>query len=72
MQRIVDAADTAVQEAGLVPTQIDALYFTGGSSGFLPLATRIAARFGDATIVRGDRFASVATGLGLYARLVFG
>jgi hypothetical chaperone protein len=72
MQRIVDAADAAVKQAGLASTQIDALYFTGGSTGFLPLAQRIAARFVDAAVVRGDRFASVATGLGLHARLVFG
>jgi hypothetical chaperone protein len=72
MQRIVDAADAAVQQAGLASTQIDALYFTGGSTGFLPLAQRIAARFTAASVVRGDRFASVATGLGLHARLVFG
>ncbi len=68
MQKIVDAArDTAVQ-AGLAPEQVDALYFTGGSTGLRLLTERISAAFPTARVVRGDRFASVATGLGLQAR----
>jgi len=70
--RIVDAArDTALQ-AGLQPQQIDALYFTGGSTGLRLLAQRIAAAFPSARAVRGDRFASVATGLALHAQRLFG
>jgi hypothetical chaperone protein len=51
---------------------VDALYFTGGSTGFKPLAERIAERFPQARAVRGDRFASVAQGLGLHARRLLG
>ncbi|KNZ34431.1 MAG: heat-shock protein [Methylibium sp. NZG] len=69
---IVRAAQVAVAQAGLKPAQIDALYFTGGSTGLRLLAQRIAAGFPAAQVVRGDRFASVATGLGLYARRWFG
>jgi hypothetical chaperone protein len=69
--RIVDAAREAVTQAGLAPTQVDALYFTGGSTGLRLLANRIAAAFPSAQIARGDRFASVATGLGLHARRWF-
>ena len=36
-----------------------------------PLVDRIAAQFPQAQRVRGDRFASVAQGLGLHARAVF-
>ena len=54
-------------QAGLKPRQIDALYFTGGSTGLRLLAERIAAAFPAARAVRGDRFASVASGLGLHA-----
>ncbi|HOB96941.1 MAG TPA: heat-shock protein, partial [Aquabacterium sp.] len=48
------------------------LYFTGGSTGFKPLADRIAGRFPRAAAVRGDKFASVAQGLGLHARRLDG
>ena len=72
IERIVDAAREAVMRAGLTPAQVDALYFTGGSTGLRLLATRIAAAFPAAQVVRGDRFASVATGLGLHAQRWFG
>ncbi len=70
--RIVGAAGEAVRQAGLAPAQIDALYFTGGSTGLRLLANRIATAFPSAQVVRGDRFASVATGLGLHAQRWFG
>ena len=69
---IVRAAQVTAAQAGLEPQQIDALYFTGGSTGLRLLAQRIAAAFPAAQVVRGDRFASVATGLGLHARRRFG
>jgi hypothetical chaperone protein len=69
--RIVDAARQAAAQAGLAPAQIDALYFTGGSTGLRLLASRIASAFPAARTVRGDRFASVATGLGLHAQRWF-
>lgn len=72
IDRIVAAADETLAQAGLAADQVDALYFTGGSTGFKPLADRIAARFPRAAAVRGDRFASVAQGLGLHARRLRG
>ena len=72
MARIVAAAREAVRLAGLGPERIDALYFTGGSTGLRLLTQRIAQGFPAARVVRGDRFASVVTGLGLHARRVFG
>jgi hypothetical chaperone protein len=71
LARIVDAARVAVQQAGLRPEQVDALYFTGGSTGLRLLAQQIGAVFPAARVVRGDRFASVATGLGIYAQRWF-
>jgi hypothetical chaperone protein len=71
LARIVGAALQAARQAGLTPQQIDALYFTGGSTGLRVLASRLAAAFPSAHAVRGDRFASVATGLGLHARHCF-
>ncbi len=71
LQRIVDAADDTLTQAGITRAQVDALYFTGGSTGLKPLAEAIAARFPAARQVRGDAFASVAAGLGQHARRVF-
>lgn len=71
IERIVDTARETVRQAGLGAGQIDALYFTGGSTGLRLLAERIAAAFPAAQIARGDRFASVATGLALHAQRWF-
>ena len=71
IDRIVAAAHDAARQAGLAPCQIDALFFTGGSTGLRLLAQRIAAEFPTALAVHGDRFASVASGLGLHARRWF-
>ena len=69
--KIVAAAHETVRLAGLRDDQVDALYFTGGSTGFRPLASRLASAFPLAQAVHGDRLASVATGLGLDARRQF-
>jgi len=69
--RIVQAGRETVAQAGLRPEQVDALYFTGGSTGLRFLAEQIAADYPKAQQVRGDRFASVATGLGLHAARLF-
>ena len=71
LDRIVQTALDTAHLAGLKPDAIDALYFTGGSTGLRLLADRIAAVFPHAQAVHGDRFASVATGLGLEARRHF-
>ncbi len=72
LAHIVTAARETARQAGVAPQDVDALYFTGGSTGLKPLVQRIAACFPAAEQVRGDRFASVAQGLGLHARVVFG
>ncbi len=71
LERIVQAARDTARQAGLAPQAVDALYFTGGSTGLQSLVDRIAAAFPQARQVRGDRYASVAQGLGLHARAVF-
>jgi len=72
LQRIVAAADETLRLAGVAHGQVGALYLTGGSTGLRPLADGIAARFPAARVVRGDRFASVAQGLGVHAQRLFG
>ena len=72
MEQIAGAADETLRQAGLQRTEVKALYFTGGSTGFHPLAERIATAFPAARVVRGNRYASVAQGLGVHAGRVFG
>jgi len=72
IERIVGAARDTARQAGLAPSRIDTLYFTGGSTGFRLLAQKIAEAFPGARAVRGDPFASVARGLGLHAQRLFG
>jgi hypothetical chaperone protein len=67
----VAAAET-LRQAGLQAAQVDTVYFTGGSTGFAPLVERLAAVAPAARQVRGDRHASVATGLGVHAQGVYG
>jgi hypothetical chaperone protein len=70
--QIATAADETLNQAGLNRDQVKTLYFTGGSTGLLPLTDAIAARFPTARLVRGDRLASVAQGLGVHARRLRG
>ncbi|WCM19458.1 Hsp70 family protein [Paraburkholderia bryophila] len=71
-QRIVQAARDTVQAAGVATRDVGAIYFTGGSTGLAFLSGALAAAFPDAKPVFGDRLASVATGLGIHARRIFG
>jgi hypothetical chaperone protein len=71
LDRIVQTARDTARLAGLQADAVDALYFTGGSTGLRLLADRLAAAFPNAQAVHGDRFASVATGLGLEAQRHF-
>ncbi len=71
LDRIIATAHETVALAGLRAEQIDALYFTGGSTGLRLLVDGMAAGFPQAARVSGDRLASVASGLGLYAQRLF-
>jgi hypothetical chaperone protein len=68
---IEQAALETVRLAGLRATDVDAVYFTGGSTGLRPLTERLAAQFPSAKAVQGDRLGSVAQGLGVHARRLF-
>ncbi|WP_028228062.1 Hsp70 family protein [Paraburkholderia ferrariae] len=71
-RRIVEAARETVQAAGVKSADVNALYFTGGSTGLLFLTEALAGAFAHARPVFGDRLASVATGLGIHAQRLFG
>jgi hypothetical chaperone protein len=69
---IVAAARETVRRAGVADAAIHALYFTGGSTGLGALSSRLAAAFPGAEAVFGDRYASVAAGLGIEAAARYG
>jgi hypothetical chaperone protein len=65
--KIVECAIETTRLANIAADRVDTLYFTGGSTGLAFLTDEIAAQFPRAKIAVGDRFSSVATGLGLTA-----
>jgi len=72
VHRIVGTALETVRRAQIQADEVDAVYFTGGSTGLDFLALQLAGRFPYAKAVRGDRYASVVTGLAITAQRRFG
>jgi hypothetical chaperone protein len=69
---IVAAARETVRRAGIDDAQIDILYFTGGSTGLQLLSEALTGAFGNAKAAQGERFSSVASGLGIEAERRYG
>jgi hypothetical chaperone protein len=73
IRRVVDAAiETVTTRAGLAPDAIETLFMTGGSTALPGFEAEMRAAFPRARVHYGDRFASVATGLGLAAQERYG
>ncbi len=64
--------DGVLEKAGVVATDVDRVFATGGSSLVPAVRARLAARFGAAKLEGGDELTSVAWGLAARARQVFG
>ena len=73
---LVNGIETTVQnllrDAGVRTTNIDTVFFTGGSSSVPLLRERISALLPDARRVEGDLFGSIGAGLALDAKRKFG
>ncbi|MFM0557631.1 hypothetical protein P0D69_42840 [Paraburkholderia sediminicola] len=69
--RIVQAARETARLADIAMGKVDAVYFTGGSTGLASLTHTIAGTLAEAELVFGDPLASVVTGLGIHAKRVF-
>jgi len=69
--RVVDMAKTTVAEAGLDAGRVQTLFMTGGSTALPGFEAAMQAAFTAARLHYGDRFSSVASGLGLAARAAF-
>lgn len=72
LTKIVDAARETLRLANIRNEDVGALYFTGGSTGLKSLTDALAGVVPNAARVTGDRFASVVSGLGVYAARRFG
>lgn len=71
IERIKQAAAHTVQLAGLKAQDIDAVYFTGGSTGLSLLTDQIAQLLPQARRITGDRFSAVVSGLAISAQRRF-
>jgi hypothetical chaperone protein len=73
---LLDSIDATVlrllAEAGVAPSAVDTVFFTGGSSGVGLLRERVGALVPDARKVEGDLFGSIGAGLALDALRKFG
>ncbi len=68
VQKIISTALSTVQNgAGIKPSTIDTIFMTGGSTALPHFVDSVQAAFKSSKIMQGDRFSSVATGLGISA-----
>jgi hypothetical chaperone protein len=73
---LIDSVDQTVlkllADAGVAASEVDTVFFTGGSSGVLALRERIGALLPAARKVEGDLFGSIGAGLAIDAARKFG
>ena len=65
---IAACVDRALAQAGLVESQVDRVFLTGGSSFVPAVRAQFESRFGAAKIETGDQLVSIAYGLSLIGR----
>jgi hypothetical chaperone protein len=63
-QQIADCIDEVVSKSGLVPSQMDTVFLTGGTSRIPHIQALFAERFGREKLEQQDAFTSVVHGLG--------
>ncbi|MGF6351826.1 Hsp70 family protein [Variovorax sp. W2I14] len=68
LESVVACAHACVKRAGLRSGDLDAIYFTGGSSALRPFQQAMRKSFADVPLVEGDLFGGVAAGLAYAAR----
>ncbi|MBP0598554.1 Hsp70 family protein [Herbaspirillum sp. LeCh32-8] len=72
VQSVEQTVTGLLAQAGLRASDIDSVFFTGGSSGVKLLRQRIGALVPDAKHVEGDLFGSIGSGLAIDAARKFG
>jgi hypothetical chaperone protein len=69
---VARAVTSLLRDAGVLPAQVDTVFFTGGSSSVPLLRERIAALLPQARRAEGDLFGSIGSGLAIDALRKFG
>lgn len=72
VQRIIDKISQTCALAGVKPRDINAIFYTGGSTKIPSIREKINKLFPEAEVVQGDAFGSVGLGLTLDAQRQFG
>lgn len=72
VERVVDTVRELLRDAGLLPSMLDTVYFTGGSSGVPLLRHAIRAAVPEARCLEGDLFGSIGAGLAVEAARRYG
>jgi hypothetical chaperone protein len=68
---ITKALDIVEKGADIKPSAIDTIFMTGGSTALPHFVESVQSAFPTAKIMQGDRFSSVATGLGISASSLY-
>jgi hypothetical chaperone protein len=72
LDRVDDAIEKSLADAGIRPADVTAVVRTGGSSQIPAFVKRVNQRFGSSKVQERDALATVALGLGLIALETFG
>jgi hypothetical chaperone protein len=70
--RLKETSLRCVADAGLAPSQVTTVFFTGGTSSIASVRRAILANFPDSAAIDGDRFGSVGLGLSIEAARRYG
>lgn len=72
LERVQGSVKALLATAGVDHSQVDTVFFTGGSSSIPALRHRVAALLPNARHVEGDNFGSIGSGLAIEARRRYG
>ena len=72
LQRVRSSVSELLNKAGVTESQVDTVFFPGGSSGIPALRNRVAAMLPNARHVEGNIFGSIGSGLAIEARKRYG
>ena len=72
LERVRGSVSELLAKAGVGESQVDTVFFTGGSSGIPALRNSVAAMLPNARHVEGNIFGSIGSGLAIEARKRYG
>ena len=72
LERVRGSVSELLAKAGVSETQVDTVFFTGGSSGIPALRNSVSAMLPNARHVEGNIFGSIGSGLAIEARKRYG